>query len=475
MTTIYSFNNPESIAIDSKGNVYVGGNYYSFDKITRNGQTIAQLGRGMGLAGDDNDGPASIAACKYPIAFAVDANDNLFFCDYTKYKIRKVTPDGFFSTVAGNGIQGSTDGITGAASFKTPCSVLAAQSGILYVSDFGTNRIRKIMPNGDVSTLVGNGIIGAIDSIGDQATLFNPYGMAFDKNENIFVVDAGGDKIRKITQDGKVATFAGSSGGDVNANGKNAKFNNPTSLVFDTAGNIYVSDCYNQKIKKITPNGDVSTFAGTGIIGFKDGSRLTATFSNPGGLAFDSKGNLYVCDILNNLIRVISPSGNVTTLAGGAGVKGRTNGKYKDAYFNAPISIAIDEQDNLYVADKGNNCIRKLSNGIVSTLVGSLTSIAGYADGVGVNALLNGPNGVFLDKNCNLFIAESTNNKIRKVSLSSCLVTTIDEEIKYKSESNIFPNPVENLLNVVSNLSYSSYQIFNSYGQLVQVGNNLNN
>jgi serine/threonine protein kinase, bacterial len=231
-------------------------------------------------------------------------------------KIRLISPPGTVSTFAGTGIAGAADG-KDTATFNSPLGVAVDISGNVYVADYENDLIRKITPGGLVSTLAGKtGVTGLVDGA-DTAARFNlPQGLAVDASGNIYVVDNGNNAIRKITPDGVVSTLAGSGAtGSANGTGKSASFNSPFGIAIDAAGNVYVADSGNNLIRKITPDGVVSTFAGSGVKGAGNGTGAAASFNTPAGLAVDAAGNIYVSDENNNLIRKISTAGAVTTIA----------------------------------------------------------------------------------------------------------------------------------------------------------------
>jgi sugar lactone lactonase YvrE len=205
---------------------------------------------------------------------------------------------------------------------------------------------------------------GNKDGIGTNARFRNPWGVAVDDASNVFVADMSNDTIRKITPNGMVSTLAGQAGisGSLNGFGTSAQFNNPFAIAVDKADNIYVSDSANDTIRKITPGGVVSTLAGLpGYAGGTDGNGNDARFWNPQGLAVDDGGNIYVADTGNNTVRKITPMGGVTTLAGLAGASGTTDGIGKDARFNSPGGVAVDRTGNIYVADTNNHAVRKMA------------------------------------------------------------------------------------------------------------------
>ena len=296
----------------------------------------------------------------------MDDAGNVYVADTANNTIRKITPNGVVSTLAGiSGSHGSADGIGGNARFWAPFGIAVDRSGNVYVADTGNNTIRKITPNGVVSTLAGlAGHPGSKDGIGTIAQFRNPWGVAVDDAGDVFVADMSNDTIRKITPTGVVTTLAGQAGmtGSVDGFGSQARFNSPYGVATDNAGNVYVSDSANDTIRKITPSGVVSTLAGlSGHAGSTNGNGNDARFWNPQGLAVDDKGNIYVADTGNNTVRKITPMGVVTTLAGLAGASGTTSGVGADACFNSPGGVAVDRTGNIYVADTNNHAVRKMA------------------------------------------------------------------------------------------------------------------
>jgi len=318
------------------------------------------------------------------------------------------------ATLAGSTTQGFVDGSHTAAKFRSPISVAVDASGTVYVADSGNNSIRKITPAGVVSTLAGSGVSGFVDDTGTAARFANPNGVAVDASGTVYVADSGGNRIRKITPVGVVSTLAGSGvAGYVDDTGTAAQFNYPTGVSVDASGTVYVADQNNQRIRKITSLGVVTTLAGSGVAGYVDDTGTAAQLNYPTGVAVDASGNVYVADQSNNRIRKITSTGVVSTLAG-SGTSGFADGTGTAAQFNTPYGVAVDALGNIFVADQYNNRIRKItSTGVVSTLAGSGTH--GFADGSGIDAQFYFPLGVAVDTSENVYVADATNNLIRKI------------------------------------------------------------
>jgi sugar lactone lactonase YvrE len=316
---------------------------------------------GNGLRGR-TDGHGELAQFNWPTGVAVGHDWTLYVADYANHLIRKVSPDGTVTTLAG-GPPGSADGPGSAARFKGPDSLVLAPSGDLYVADADNRQIRKIAPDGAVTTVAGSGEPGDRDGPARTAQFTYPTGIAVDGRGVLYVADRGAHRIRTITPEGRVTTLAGSGRpGYTDAMGAAAQFHDPMTVVVDPAGRLFVADSGTHTIRMITPDGRVSTLAGGGQPGFADGAGRAARFNWPTGLARDEAGNLYVADSNNSNIRKITPDGMVTTLAG-SGRAGADDGPGRSARFSFPTGVGVDRQGNLYIADSANHLIRRISPG----------------------------------------------------------------------------------------------------------------
>ncbi len=277
-----------------------------------------------------------------------------------------------------------------------------------------------------VSTLAGTGQPGAGDGPGTSATFNGPYGLAVDTTGNVYVADTGNEKIRKITPAGVVSTFAGSGGtGAADGPAGTATFSTPFGVAVSSSGIVYVADNANNKIRMITQAGVVSTFAGTGAVGSTDGPAASATFNGPRGIITDASGNVYVSDIGNSngyKIRMITAAGVVSTIAG-TGAQGSANGPAAGASFYGPSSVTLDSSGNLYIADTENNLIREISGGIVSTFAGTGASTP-VMNGPGASATFFHPDGTAIDNTGDILVADASNNLIRLIT-SSGYVSTV--------------------------------------------------
>ena len=308
------------------------------------------------------------------------------------------------STLAGSGqrdsgVGNSEDGVGANAFFANPNALTVDAAGNVYVAD--DRRIRKITPSGLVTTIAGDGSYGTADGQGTSATFFAANAITVDGGGNLYIVDD--QRIRKITPSGLVTTLAGSGDhGSADGTGVNASFNYPGNIVADALGNLYVADTQNNEIRKISPSGVVSTFAGSTSAGFTDGALADARFSGPIGLAMDASGNLYVGDSYNNAIRKINTSGVVSTIT--------TSNQIGNIY-----GISVDRKGNIYAANNVTNQILRWSPlGKMSIIAG--VGMPGDKDGPASTASFNGALDVAVSASNTLFVADTQNLKIRKIT-----------------------------------------------------------
>lgn len=301
----------------------------------------------------------------FPNGVTIGRNGELFVAENAGQKILKVDAAGRVSTFAGQSTSGHENGKGTEARFFDPMFILLDADDNLIVADYSNNQIRKITPDGDVTLLAGrpDAWYGKKDGTGTDAEFQLPYWMAMDAVGNIFISDGGNNTIRKMTPGAVVTTFAGSGAvGSGNGPALDATFYGICGLAFDKAGNLFTCDINNHLIRKITPEGQVSTYAGTGVPGNTNGDRLSASFNNPIGIAIDPADNIYITDMLNQQIRKISPEGVVSTIAG-TGQKGAADGPAASASFNFPGGIAVDGAGNIFIVDMHNGKIRLFGTG----------------------------------------------------------------------------------------------------------------
>jgi sugar lactone lactonase YvrE len=346
------------------------------------------------------------------------------------------------------------------ATISSPCSIVFDTAGNLFIADFGNNRIRKINPSGIISTVAGNGNY-SYNGDGIQATsaALNAKSVALDKAGNLYIGDFGNNRIRKVNSSGVISTIAGTGvagfGGD-GGPALSAQISGPVGLAFDTAGNLFFSDVFNNRIRKIDNAGGITTIAGNGTQGFAgDGGLATAAeIYESGGITFDTIGNLYFPDYHNYRIRKINLSGIISTVAGNgtSGLSG--DGGLATAAELRPSDLTFDKAGNLYVADYGNNRIRKIDNsGIITTIAGGGSIYPGDG-GPATSANLSGTSGVAIDKTgSTLYLSDYYYNLIQRVTLINGLTEYNNGDYSFL----VYPNPTKDYLIIELNKSTESF------------------
>jgi sugar lactone lactonase YvrE len=312
------------------------------------------------------------------------------------------------STFAGS-TAGSTDGDLSIATFDKPTGLAMDSDGNIYVTEYGNHTIRKITPAGTVSTLVG-GFNGYADGTGTDARLFRPGDIIMGIDGYLYVADTWNNRIRKVSVNGEVTTLAGSTAGFADGTGTEAKFDKPSGLTTDAAGNIYVADMDNERIRKITPSGVVTTIAG-GTEGYNDGTGSDAQFKGPTGIVLNNSNELMVTDEFGRTIRKVTLNGVVTVFAGN-GISGSSDGVGTNSSFGVPNGITLDNDGNLIVSDRSEDNIRQISTSAeVTTIAGTRTT--GNDDGIASDATFNEPAGMVVALDGTIYIADYGNNSIR--------------------------------------------------------------
>ena len=316
------------------------------------------------------------------------------------------------STFAGDGTDADLDGPLLSARFHTPIDVAVSPDGVVFVSDYNGRRIRKIT-GGQVSLLAGDGNWGSRNGARDVAEFKDPYRIGVDAAGNVYVLEQNNAHVRKITQNGDVSDYAGTDvPGFKNGDLSVAQFAlDMGGITFDAQGNMYIDDTFNGRIRKIIPAGQVSTFAGKGSVGLVDGDTSVAEFQYADAILFDKQGNMYVADNGNFCIRKITPAGIVSRFAG-TGMNGTADGGAGTAQFHYINDMVMDADGNIFLSDE--NRIRKVTpDGVVSSIAGGE---AGYVDGDGAKARFNYPAGMAIDGEGNIYVADALNNRVRKIS-----------------------------------------------------------
>jgi uncharacterized protein (TIGR03437 family) len=429
---------PSGIAIDGSGNIYiVDSSNVRIRMISTTGTitTVAGSG-GQGFFGDG--GQAVNARFNGLSSVAVDGNGNLFIADTFNARIREVGVNGVINTVAGSGNPGfGGDGQQAVlAAMSSPVGVAVDRSGNILIADRNNYRIRKVAAGGQMGTLAGNGT-QSYSGDGGPATaaqMNQPAGMAADGFGNIYVADTQNAVVRVVSPSGVIYTFAGTgvagfSGDSGQASG--AQLNSPSGVAVDTAGNVYIADTFNARIRKVLPNGIITTVAGGGSAQGDGGPATGAALSLPRSVAVDPVGNLFISDTGSSRIReVLAVDGTISTVAGNGspGYSGDL-GPATGAQLNAPLGIAVDVGDTIFIADSGNNVIRRVSGGIIATIAGNGTPGYSGDGGQGVNAQLTTPYAVALDISENVYVADYANARIREVTTGGTMSTVVGNGI----------------------------------------------
>ena len=385
---------------------------------------------GTGTAGYSGDGGAATSAkLKNPLGVAVDAARNLLIVDSGNHCVRRMGTNNIITTVAGNGTNGYSGdgGMATNANLSVPQSVTTDSLGNLFVADSGNNRIRQIGTNGVIATVAGR-ILNDGD-FATNATLNVVYGTAFDLVGNLYIADSGDNRIRKVDTNGIITTVAGNGIYDYSGDGgaaTNASLKHPFGVALDNGGNLFIADYNNYRIRKVDANGIISTVAGTGSSGFSgDGGMATnAKISSVFGLAVDAAGNCFIADWSNNRIRKVDTNGIISTVAGTGsfGFSG-DGGAATNAAIQLPESVAFDSAGNLFIANFLHRIRKVDTNGIISTVAGNGNPAYSGDGGIATNASLNLPEAVTVDSTGNIFIADTGNERIRRVGTNGIIAT----------------------------------------------------
>jgi PKD repeat protein len=435
-----TFCSPRALTVDAVGNVYVADLSNTIRKITPAGVVVTLAGQAN--ASGSTNGAGNIARFNQPSGIVADTQGNLFVADTGNGSIRKITATGVVSTYAGlatNYCYGNSlelDGSSTTASFCAPTGITIDGSGVLYVTDANAGTIRRVGTSGYVSTLagyVGNSGCIVVDGTGSSADFCSPTAIAYSGSK-LYVADTGSNSVRMVTLAGAVTTIAGVGSGYVDATGPLAKFRAPSGIAIDSSGNIYIGDTGNNTLRTRSTTGTVGSLAGTPVIHptSTDGTGSGARFVNPTSIATDSSGNIYVADSGTQTLRKITmPGAVVTTLAGHAPVAGGSctplNGTGSAATFCGLMGLAVDSSSgNVYAID--GNAIRKITQaGVVTTLAGSQTTsycpYNGAVNGTGTAATFCSPRSLTIDASGNLYVADTGNNLIRKVTPTGIVST----------------------------------------------------
>jgi len=436
--TTAQLNGPRTITVDPAGNLYIADfNNNRIRKVDTIGIITTVVGTGVrGAAGDD--GPATAAQLNGPNFITIDSSGDLFIGETLGQRVRKVTMlTGIISTFAGGGILDLGDGGPATAAQFDPFSGVAFDSSRnFYIADLVNNRIRKVnLVAGIITTIAGTGVTGSVGDGGPAtaAQLNGPIAVASDSSGDLYVADSTGRRVRKVNQvTGIITTIAGTgvsgSAGD-GSPATAAQLNNPQGVALDSSGNLYISEFNGHRVRKVNiVTGIITTVAGTGIVGFNGDNiqATTARLNTPQAVAVDSSGNLYIADVGNNRIRKVDVAGIITTVAG-TGFRGFSadGGLATAVTLDIPQGISVDSSGNLYIVD--GNRIRTIdAMGIITTIAGTGVGVFSGDGGPATAAELNGPRGIAVESANNIYITDSGNSRIRRLNLATRIVVVPD-------------------------------------------------
>jgi uncharacterized protein (TIGR03437 family) len=413
---------PTGVAVDSSGNIYIADS--GTNRIYKVANNVITTFAGSGANGYKGDGGAATnAQINSPTCITLDASNNLYFTDSLNARIRAISSSGTISTVAGNGITtySGDGGSAQNALMSAPAGVAPAAGGVVYISDTNNQRVRAIAPNGTISTFAGNGTpgFGGDGSAPASAQLAYPSGLAVDTAGNLYIADTANQRVRKVSGN-TISTVAGNgTSGYAGDKGPaaNAELNSPSGIALDRSGNLYIADFSNQVVRKVSAGGTISTIAGTGIAGYAgdNGPAAQALLNAPSGVAVDSSGNVFVADSGNHVVRKISSNGTITTFAGnGMAATAGDGGPAASASLALPTGVVVDSQGDVFIIDTSANLVRMVNAmGIITTIAGIGTPGYGGDNGPATSAQLNSPIAISLDASGNLYLADRVNNVIR--------------------------------------------------------------
>jgi sugar lactone lactonase YvrE len=422
---------PYGVAAGPAGDLYIAdlGNH-RVRKVTTSG-TISTVA-GNGTSGFSGDGGPATSASVGASDVAVDAAGTLFILDYMR--VRQVTPAGTISTVAGTGTFGFSGdgGPANSAQLGAPQAVAADAAGGPVIADTGNVRLRKVFGDGTINTIAGNGYTYYSGDGGpaERAQLNDPRAVAMDATGATYIADASNNRVRRVAADGTISTFAGMGVAGFAGDGgpaTKAWLAKPSGVVVGRGGSVYIADTTNNRVRVVGPGGTITTVAGDGSTGFSgDGGPATAARLNrPTGLALDAAGNLFIADTANQRVRMVTNAGTITTVAG-TDVQGYSGdgGPAVSARLSNPSALAIDGRGRVYIADWLNRRVRRIgTDGSITTVAGT-GSLASSGDGGPATAAeIGDPLGVALDAAGNLYIADGRNSRIRKVDPDGTIST----------------------------------------------------
>jgi RHS repeat-associated protein len=440
-------NHPLAVKVAANGDLYISDFLNNVIRRVASGTGVITTVAGNGADGYGGDGGAATSAMINEVSdFAFDSAGNLYIADSLNNRVREVNiSTGVITTVAGNGTAGyaGDNGAATGAELNQPCGIAFDSAGDLLIADYGNNVVRMVSAStGVISTVVGSGTAGFSGDGGSAlaAELNGPGFVALDAAGNIYIVECGSFRVRKVTPSGIISTVAGNGQADFSGDGglaTSAGMNPDGDFAVDPAGDIYFTDLSNRIRMVSAATGIITTVAGNGTAEYSgdNGDAAYAGLNNPQDVALDASGNLYIADFGNNCVRIVGagtppvPSGGTMVTVAGDGVPGYAgdNGLAVAAELNRPLAVRPDANGNLYISDLSNNVIRKVAagTGVITTVAGNGTEGYGGDGGPATSAMVDGVSDFALDSAGNVYFADDNNNRIRKITVATGVITTV--------------------------------------------------
>ncbi|MBC8165846.1 MAG: hypothetical protein H7Y20_08245 [Bryobacteraceae bacterium] len=473
-----SFSRPEGLAVNSAGELFVCDRESSrVRKIDSGGKVSTIAGSRYDLGGDN--GPASEALFRLPFSLASAADGSIYVMDNGSLTIRRIDAKSTVTWVAGDGFfRHAQDGTAAKDSFLlAPMGVAFDRNGVMYVADAGSSRVRRIDADGLLQTIAGIGVedYRSSDNIpARRAFLNSPAGVAVDASGNVYIADALNNRIRRIDTKDNITTWAGDGGNDSSGDdgpAAKASLYHPQGILFDAQGNLLIADLRNYRIRKVSPDGSkITSIAGNGraVHSGDGGPAVTAGLREPFAIAVDSKENIYIADGIGHRVRKISKGGTISTFTGDgtAGSKG-DGGPVGAATVNYPTSVVVDSADNVYIGERGGSRVRRVDaiTEVITTIAGTGTPDFSGDGGLGVNASLKAPSiGLAVDSSGSLYIADTGNHRIRKVSAVQAKIAAAPNAVTFTGTGSLI-HQLELTSDIAGGMPFTATAQFESGGE----------